>query len=282
MPAMLDLDLLRSFHMIARLGRFRAAAERLNKSPAAISVQVQRLEAVAGCRLFERDNRAVVLTPLGQRLLAGTTELLRVHDRLMDELQDTGPAGKVRLGVPDEYAGHVIRDILPVIVARWPRVVLEVETAASGVLTDQFQRGRLDMVVIVRPAGGEHDGRYLVATTPVWVAAPALAQALPDILPLALHAADCPYRDAMLAALTSAGRPWRVLLASPSAGAVETCVEAGLALSVVDRSRVTPAMQIVEALPPIGGHEAVVLAHPSDGDDAVGAIGSVLAQHFRL
>ena len=173
MPAMLDLDLLRSFHMIARLGRFRAAAERLNKSPAAISVQVQRLEAVAGGRLFERDNRAVVLTPLGQRLLAGTTELLRVHDRLMDELQDTGPAGKVRLGVPDEYAGHVIRDILPVIVARWPRVVLEVETAASGVLTDQFQRGRLDMVVIVRPAGGEHDGRYLVATTPVWVAAPA-------------------------------------------------------------------------------------------------------------
>ncbi|MEN3162182.1 LysR family transcriptional regulator [Tistrella mobilis] len=268
--------------MIARLGRFRAAAERLNKSPAAISVQVQRLEAVAGGRLFERDNRAVVLTPLGQRLLAGTTELLRVHDRLMDELQDTGPAGKVRLGVPDEYAGHVIRDILPVIVARWPRVVLEVETAASGVLTDQFRRGRLDMAVIVRPAGGEHDGRYLVATTPVWVAAPALAKALPDILPLALHAADCPYRDAMLEALTSAGRPWRVLLASPSAGAVETCVEAGLALSVVDRSRVTPAMQIVEMLPQIGVHQAVVLAHSSDGDDAVGAIGSVLAQHFRL
>jgi DNA-binding transcriptional LysR family regulator len=184
--------------------------------------------------------------------------------------------------VPDEYAGHVIRDILPVIVARWPRVMLEVETAASGVLTGEFRRGRLDMAVIVRPAGGEHDGRHLVATTPVWVAAPALAKALPDSLPLALHAADCPYRDVMLAALTSAGRPWRVLLASPSAGAVETCVEAGLALSVVDRSRVTPAMQIVETLPPIGVHQAVVLAHSSDGDDAVGAIGSVLAQHFRL
>ncbi|WP_268605094.1 LysR family transcriptional regulator, partial [Escherichia coli] len=51
----LDIDLLRTFHAIARLGQFRAAAAFVNRSPAAVSVHIRRLEQVAGGRLLERD-----------------------------------------------------------------------------------------------------------------------------------------------------------------------------------------------------------------------------------
>ncbi|MGC2039181.1 LysR family transcriptional regulator, partial [Paraburkholderia caledonica] len=82
MSTVLDIDLLRTFHAVARLGRFRAAAELVNRSPAAVSVQIQRLEAIAGGRLLERDNQSVTLTALGKRLLSSTGEVLAAHDRV--------------------------------------------------------------------------------------------------------------------------------------------------------------------------------------------------------
>lgn len=48
MAAVLDIELIRTFHAVARIGKFSAAAEHLHKSPAAVSVHVQRLETVAG------------------------------------------------------------------------------------------------------------------------------------------------------------------------------------------------------------------------------------------
>ena len=59
MPAPLDIDVLRTFHTIVRLGQFRAASLQLNRSPSAVSSQIRRLEEQTGGRLFERDNQAV-------------------------------------------------------------------------------------------------------------------------------------------------------------------------------------------------------------------------------
>lgn len=91
MTAILDIDLLRTFHAVVRIGKFSAAAEHLHKSAAAVSVHIQRLEAVAGGRLLNRDNQSVSLTVLGKRLLLSTTELLRTHDHVQRRLAERGP-----------------------------------------------------------------------------------------------------------------------------------------------------------------------------------------------
>ena len=283
MPATLDIDLLRTFHAVARLGQFRAAAEQVHRSPAAVSVQIQRLEAVAGGRLLERDNRSVALTPLGQRLLAATSELLHAHDRALGELQGAAPAGSIRLGVPDEYADHVIRDVLPPFAALHPRVTLEIATAPSLALRDQVGRGRLHIALAVQPAAGHRRTRPLAVTTPVWVGGAAWQERPPAPLPLALHAAHCPYREAMLTALRQAGIAWRVALSSPSGHAVEACVEAGLGVSLLDRSRVTAGMRILNALPRIAPHEVVLLrAASAQGDPAAESLEQAIRQRFRL
>lgn len=284
MAASLDIDLLRTFHAVARLGQFRAAAEHVHRSPAAVSVHIQRLEALAGGRLLERDNQSVSLTPLGQRLLAGTAELLRVHDRVRDELQGRPLAGRVKLGVPDEYAAHVIGDILPGFAAAWPNVVLDVTTAPSRSLEEQTKRGRLHLAIVVLPASGDGaDAQALAATTPVWVGAAAMAPPLPDPLPLALHAAHCPYRDAMIAALTQAGRKWRTVLSSPSSRAIDACVEAGLGISLLDRSRVRATMRVLEGLPSIAPHAVHLLHGPArESAAAIAMLDREIRQRFRL
>ncbi|WPN61704.1 LysR substrate-binding domain-containing protein [Pseudomonas sp. P9_35] len=68
MFAKLPLTALRGFESAARLGSFKAAAQELNVSPAAISHQVKSLEAFLGVRLFERSSQNVRLSADGERL----------------------------------------------------------------------------------------------------------------------------------------------------------------------------------------------------------------------
>lgn len=284
MGVILDIELVRTFHAVARSGRFKSAAEQLHKSPAAISVHIQRLEAVAGGRLLDRDNQSVSLTALGKRLLVSTADLLSTHDRVLSELHGTRLAGRIKLGVPDEYAAHVIRDILPVFAAAWPNVVLEVKTLPSHSLRDQVQRGTLHAAVVVRLKGSQAEqAQVLVATTPVWVGAATATLDSAAALPLALYSAECPYREAMLGALKQAGRPWRVVLDSPSSQAVKACVEAGLAITVLDRARVTHDMRILDGLPPVPEHEVVFLRSPaSQADETIALLAQAVHQYFRL
>ena len=284
MAAILDIDLIRTFHAVARIGKFSAAAEQLHKSPAAVSVHIQRLEAVAGGRLLNRDNQSVSLTALGKRLLVATTELLSTHDRVLADLHGTRLAGRITLGVPDEYAEHVIRDILPTFTAAWPNVVLELKTAPSYALRDLVQRGKLQAAVVAQPKGqASASGQVLVSTTPVWVGPAHVTMASMEPLPLAVHAAQCPYRQAMMEALRQSGHRTRVVLESPSNQAVKACVEAGLAISLIDRARVTDAMQILEGLPVIAEHEVVFMgAQASHGDEAVDLLSRAMQQYFRL
>ncbi|WP_431081469.1 LysR family transcriptional regulator [Pseudomonas thivervalensis] len=284
MTAILDIDLIRTFHAVARIGKFSAAAEQLHKSPAAVSVHIQRLEAVAGGRLLNRDNQSVSLTALGKRLLVATTELLSTHDRVLADLHGTRLAGRITLGVPDEYADHVIRDILPTFAAAWPNVVLELKTAPSYALRDLVLRGKLQAAVVTQPKGQANaEVRVLVSTTPVWVGPAHTAAASMEPLPLAVHAAQCPYRQAMIESLRQSGRRTRIVLESPSNQAVKACVEAGLAISLIDRARVTDAMQILEDLPVIAEHEVVFMrSQASQGDEAVSLLSLAMQQHFRL
>ncbi|RMM47052.1 LysR family transcriptional regulator [Pseudomonas syringae pv. aptata] len=203
---------------------------------------------------------------------------------MLADLQGTHLAGRITLGVPDEYAVHVIRDILPVFAAAWPNVVLELKSAPSYALREQVARGKLQAAVIAQPKGQlSADTQFLVSTKPVWVGPASAALASADPLPLAIHAAQCPYREAMLASLKDNGRKTRVVLESPSNQAIKACVEAGLAISLIDRSGVTEAMQILDDLPEIPEHEIVFLRSlSSQNDEAVSLLAQALQKYFRV
>lgn len=279
----LDIELLRTFQAVARLGQFRAAAEQVHKSPAAVSVRVQRLEAIAGGRLLDRDNQSVTLTPLGERFTQYAAQVLQAHDRALGALFGAEVAGRVRFGVPDEYAAHVIRDILPGFAAAWPNVVLDVTTAPSGTLRDQIAKKRLHMAVTARQVADDGAMPVLATVQPVWVGGATMPAPPADPLPLALHAVGCPYGTAMTDSLDRTGRAWRVVLASPSSQAIETCVEVGLGISVVDRSRVTPRMRVLAGLPVIAPHEVVLLSAPGAAQmPAAAMLAGALERHFRI
>ena len=62
-----NLTALRAFEAAARHGSFKAAADELHVTPAAVSRSVSRLEEELGLTLFDRMHRAVSLTEVGAR-----------------------------------------------------------------------------------------------------------------------------------------------------------------------------------------------------------------------
>ena len=63
------LNALRAFEAAARHLSFAKAADELAFTPAALSYQIRNLEDILGVKLFERRNRAVLLTEKGQLAL---------------------------------------------------------------------------------------------------------------------------------------------------------------------------------------------------------------------
>ncbi|PXX96706.1 LysR family transcriptional regulator [Halomonas sp. LBP4] len=259
MASALDLESLRSFQVAAQLGSLGAAAQQRHRTTSAISMQIKRLEEVLGTRLLERGPRGVTPTAAGEALLQESRELLRLHDGMLSRFTGRGLGGKVRLGLPEDYARELLVDVLPDFIARHPDVLLEAVTATSGELARQLTRSQLALAVVLDRPHPLPGGVSLWRTTPVW-AGPRVGRLTERAsIPLALHEVDCPYRELAVEALEAAGTPWHAVFTSTSIHAVEKAVEAGLAISVIDRERLTSAMRELgrdEGLPPLPPCEA--------------------------
>jgi DNA-binding transcriptional LysR family regulator len=123
MTALIDVDQLRTFIAIAETGSFTRAAEVVNKTQSAVSMQMKRLEERIQRPIFARDGRASKLTEDGQRLLDYARRIVKLNMETVAAFSDAGLSGHVRLGVPDDYADRY----LPEIMARFSRAYPGVE-----------------------------------------------------------------------------------------------------------------------------------------------------------
>ena len=73
---MADIKTLKVFRTVAACGSFHAAADELNLSVSAISMQMRDLENFAGCLLFDRSRKPPPLTEEGRMFLFKTDEVL--------------------------------------------------------------------------------------------------------------------------------------------------------------------------------------------------------------
>lgn len=229
---MLDLDLLRSFVAVVDTGGFTRAAERVHRSQSTVSQQIRRLEQDVGRRLLERDRTgAAVLTAEGEVLLGYARRLLEISAQAREALLNPVVASVVRLGVPEDFAGRKLTDLLSGFARHSPHIRLDTTSAWSTGLRQMLQAGELDLSLVKRDAG---DGRCLARWPErlVWVAGPQ-ADAAADPLPLALFPPGCIYRQRTLDALQALGRRWWVAYSSQGLVGVQAAVASGLGISIL-------------------------------------------------
>jgi DNA-binding transcriptional LysR family regulator len=241
----LDLDLLRSFAMVAETRHFTQAAERLNRAQSAVSMQIQRLEALVGVPLLERSKRRVKLTPEGEVFQQYASRMLRLNDETLALFGDRGVQGRVRVAATDTSMCFV-PPILSRFAQSYPLVELELRCERSWTALDALEVGEVDLALVSQDCG--RSGGQVVARDPlVWAVARHSAADEVEPLPLALFGPGCIYRDIAVRELEKAGRRYRHAYNSASREGLNAAVAAGLAVTILPRRMLDGGLRVLGA-----------------------------------
>ena len=109
-----ELRQIRAFAMVAQLGSFTRAADRLHISQPALTVQIRNLEEVLGLRLFGRHAPTVSLSRVGPELRPALDRILRALDAVVAEAPDVAAPrhGFARLAALPSFASGILPEII--------------------------------------------------------------------------------------------------------------------------------------------------------------------------
>lgn len=257
----LDIGLLRTFITVADTGGFTRASRRLRLTQAGVSLQIKRLEAVVGTRLFQRSGRRISVTESGERLLRHARALLRVNDEALADMTGGGAKGMIRLGTPEDLAGRYLESTLGAFHARYPNVRIEVDCDSSGALLKALGEGRHDMAIVKSPEAAAGADLLPTQAAPssrtgagvrlgreqlVWVRAADFALDEESAVPLVLFGQGSQCRSTTLALCEQAGRAVEVVYSGPTMAAVLAAIRSGLGIGTLLEKTVPDDLVVVD------------------------------------
>lgn len=190
MKALPTFRQLRYLAALAEHRHFGRAAESCLVTQSTLSAGLQELEAVLGATLVERTKRRVMLTPLGEEILARARALLRDAEELVDVARAAGEplSGPLRLGVIPTIGPYFLPAALPALRRAHPRLKLYLREDQTARLLDRLASGELDVVLLALPYPTEDLEIEPLGEDPFFLACPpdhplaGLAEVRPDDL----------------------------------------------------------------------------------------------------
>lgn len=261
---MLDPDNLKSLVAIAESGSFTAAGLRVHRTQSAVSMQMRKLEAQIGRKLFARDGRDARLTADGELLVAHARRILKAQAEALAAFDQTMLAGEIRIAAPDDYASTFLPGILVRFAESHPKARVDLHALPSHEAARLVERGEIDLALVTQ-GHGESGGLVLHREPLAWVAARGHCVHESDPLPLAVYHERCAFRRLAIQALDAIGRPWRIAYSSQSIAGIYAALETGLAVGTILPSNLKPGLVVLgeaEGFPPLP-EIAILLLHKS-------------------
>ena len=251
----LDLRHLRLVVAVAESGGQTRAARKLNLTQSALSHQLRELESRIGAPLFIRATRRMVLTPVGERMLASARRVLHEVESLERDLvaeTTAGDTGVVRLATECYTCYHWLPGVVTAFRQEWPRVDVRIIAEATANPVRALLDGALDLAIVA----GDVDERRLGCTSlfedeQVVVVAPnhplaTRAFVEPEDLRdehLILYTTHSSESSVLREVLRPAGVEPRQLTRVQLTEAIVELVKAGLGVSVLARWAIAPQLR---------------------------------------
>jgi DNA-binding transcriptional LysR family regulator len=152
----LNLDYLQSFLIVIECGSFSAAAERLQLSQPAVSLQVRQLEKTLNATLIERVGRKARPTAAGVALLAHAQQVNAAVASAGDAVahHNTGTAGRVRLGTGATACIFLLPPILRELRTELPALEITVTTGNTAEIVKAIEDNTIDIGLVTMPVSG--------------------------------------------------------------------------------------------------------------------------------
>jgi DNA-binding transcriptional LysR family regulator len=144
----MKLQQLRHFLFVVEEGGFRAAADRANRSQAALSASIKELEKTLGQRLFEVGNKAI-LTPFGETCLPKIEQFLTVYQALEDDLKASasGDKGKIRIASVPSLVTKLLPSVLVEYSKKYPDIEIVLIDDNSVGVANRLLAGEIDLAL---------------------------------------------------------------------------------------------------------------------------------------
>src|SRR5882757_8952121 len=149
----MELRQMQYFLCLAEEGNVTRAARQLNIVQPALSMQIAKLEAGFGRKLFHRGAHGVSLTPAGETLVRLVTPIVRDAEQANAEMAqlDGKVSGRVRIGLITSVAQSTLAPSFATIAQKYPDVELSACEGYTETLVEWVVSGQLDVAIINMP-----------------------------------------------------------------------------------------------------------------------------------
>jgi LysR family nitrogen assimilation transcriptional regulator len=148
-----EIKQMQYFLCLAEEKNVTRAARRLNIVQPALSMQVARLEAELGQKLFDRSVHGMTLTSAGEALLRLTAPIVRDAEYARQEMAQLGGrvSGRVSVGLITSVAQSTMASASATVASRYPEITLSCCEGYTETLVDWVNSGQLDFALINVP-----------------------------------------------------------------------------------------------------------------------------------
>ncbi|SCY36417.1 LysR family transcriptional regulator [Paracoccus tibetensis] len=248
----LDIATLRSLQAVAEYGGVTRAAEALNMTQSALSMQMRRLEELFGRPMLARAGRGVILSDFAQDLLGESRKLVALNDAILARFTGALPEMRLRVGLTSDWLFDRVAQAVRAFRTDNPRIELVINDARSKDLRAQMRQGMHDVILTTEfdaPPGAIHLAKVDLA----WFGAIGGSAWRERPLPIA-NSPHCAYYPFGMAALDEAGIAWTQVVGEGGTDTWRVLAAADLGLTLLPRGIATPGLEVVEhggALPPL-------------------------------
>ena len=144
----LGLRELRYFLSVAQTGNVSRAAQTLNVSQPAISLQLRKLEDGLGTQLLLRHGRGVTLTAAGACLRDRLHTVLQLLGSPLDDSDAEPAASTISLAVPGEAGAPLVAPLARMFRERWPDITLDIREGCGGELEAWLSQRHVDLALL--------------------------------------------------------------------------------------------------------------------------------------
>ena len=132
---------------------FKKAADECYVSPSPLSNAISELETQLGVKIFERNNKKVIVTSLGHEILSKAKkiklEVQNIHELAQHNVD--GLSSSLSIGIIPTISPYFLPLVLPKIQKEFSNLQLKIEEGQSQILTNRVKEGDLDMAILALP-----------------------------------------------------------------------------------------------------------------------------------
>ena len=150
---MISLKQLHYALAIEKTLHFKRAAQACNVSQSALSTAVNELEKQLGVTIFERNNKQVLITNLGQLILNKAKKVTLELDELLQisQINQQSFASAMAIGVIPTIGPYLLPKVLPEVRKQYPNFKLKIVEEQSHTLVEKVRTGEIDAAILALP-----------------------------------------------------------------------------------------------------------------------------------